>query len=37
MGNEIEARDLLEEPNFEIEATENDLFTMVISSLDSNY
>jgi len=37
MGNEIEACDLLEEPKFEIEATENDLFTLVISSLDSNY
>jgi len=37
IGNEIEACDLLEEPNFEIEATENDLFTLVISSLDSNY
>ena len=37
MGNEAEARDLLDEPKFEIEATENDLFTLVISSLDSNY
>merc|ERR1711953_1437664 len=26
-----------EEPNFEIEAAENDSFTLVISSLDSNY
>ena len=37
IGNEIEACDLLEEPKFEIEATEDDLFTLVISSLDSNY
>ena len=37
MGNEIEACDLREEPTLEIEATENDLFTLVISSLDSNY
>merc|ERR1711962_226311 len=37
MGNELEATDMQKEPLFQIDCNENDLFTLVITSLDSNY